>query len=759
MASAPLKNGCYYISFTCDKTIDTEDFFQGTHFHGTMRVEQCGGILLVSADLYQSDEPVPDTSISGTADSKESLKRVPVFSFDKYKYYLQGTDFKVTAQDEVTRSFELTVNRRNFRRLRFFGEMLATLKMQRKADSNQSIFEGALLSDGKNFGQVTMHWVSPYYRRATVEIDKVEFTEFPWNNGENTTFRTETDLPPCIDWHNVYNGLGWDVTVIMNDSQLPDIEKDGWQPNELHAFMIRWRDLHKHDKEWRYYLLCVSNHHHEDGASTTFLGLMFDRSLNNDTNNFPREGGAIFSHSPVFFPQGSDNENMPLVNIPAAYFRTALHELGHMMGLDHDKETSSLMRGISNFTNPENFPEFPRNFGWTFSAPHQILLRHMPDMWVRPGGVEWALNFAQIVDLMALPLRISEDIHENDPVFTFLDTALATFNNSSAFTWRNIFQHHPEEHGSAEVHEHSHTEHSSPEISESLHFSAENISSKEVPFGAPLRVNLSLFNESDTHTSFTVPESISFKYGHLSATIKQLSNDTTRQVRPMIRFIDIEETMRTLAPKERVFHSFTLLHGSDGALFPTPGEYELVFTLHWHHDDHELNISSIPSKIRVVPPKNNAQQLLAEKIIATPELTELIVFPGNHLQGANALLEEIMNNEVLAPHYTFTKARQYATRFFDENFQEYFTPSLDDPVQACELLKQSSSTIFNGAELNKILSWCSDKRCDNKYRELARDLLQMAEKMYQEGVLFEEQYLQIEQTYIAAYGDVSSDNW
>ena len=76
---------------------------------------------------------------------------------------------------------------------------------------------------------------------------------------------------------------------------------------------------------------------------------------------------------------------------PATYFRTAVHEVGHAMGLDHNETTTvfAIMRptnGIAETATPA--APFPTNIQWSFTRDDEHRLRHWPDLVVRPGGLK-----------------------------------------------------------------------------------------------------------------------------------------------------------------------------------------------------------------------------------------------------------------------------------------------------------------------------------------------------------------------------------
>ncbi len=173
----------------------------------------------------------------------------------------------------------------------------------------------------------------------------------------------------------------------------------------MHSAMLARRDSSNLDTEWRYHILCVKR------LDSTSRGIMYD-AFAGDSNNIPREGAGISSHwtIPNTAQWGTvQGQRFGASSVP--YFRTAVHELGHALGLYHNMADNGFMNTTG--TIAASAGTFPANIQWSFNAIDAKRLRHMPDPWVRPGMIPFGSPYssAPISPTDALdiagPLRLS----------------------------------------------------------------------------------------------------------------------------------------------------------------------------------------------------------------------------------------------------------------------------------------------------------------------------------------------------------------
>ena len=230
---------------------------------------------------------------------------------------------------------------------------------------------------GTVLGRLTMGLISPLLRKASVKMDHVDGSEEPLTNGADET------------WKSVFEKVGWDLTMVP---RAPAVENSGgefWSGADAHAAMMKNRGEVDLNKEWVYYILAV--HRIKAILSRPELGergFMFD-SGTADPDQLPREGLLIASHWP--FPMESiwGLVQGKRTGETVTHFRTAVHELGHAMGLDHNKSDLGFMNptdGIALASRDTPDKPFPTNISWRFARDDEHRLRHWPDLVVRPGG-------------------------------------------------------------------------------------------------------------------------------------------------------------------------------------------------------------------------------------------------------------------------------------------------------------------------------------------------------------------------------------
>lgn len=402
-----LRCGCYLINYQPGGS-------SLVSYDGTLRVECHSNGRTASGDLYQ--RPViffPSIPIPGFPPSPSRpillsgpnpANGIPILARNRYRYYLRVTQILeyFTIGNSFTLGLEMyrfTVPNTWVNEGAFTAEMSWNTAPAGYPSSGDYLTGDVRNSSGIFVGRLTMGWVSKYFRKATVEIDRVSASEAPLNNGAG------------ISWQNIFNELGWDVSVVQSNSNLTEPSGASWSDAELHQTMLAQRDSSNLDAEWRYHLLAVRR------LDSTSRGIMYD-AYASDSNNVPREGAAISSHwvIPNADPWGLV-KGQRFGTATSPYFRTAVHELGHAFGLYHNTIDNGFMNTTDVIANGGTAAvPFPSNVKWAFASDDEKRLRHYPDVFVRPGGVAFGSASSTAppitptdleVEMEGLELRIS----------------------------------------------------------------------------------------------------------------------------------------------------------------------------------------------------------------------------------------------------------------------------------------------------------------------------------------------------------------
>ncbi len=373
-----LADGCYFVAYGLE---GIDPFFVGT-----LRIDTRSGELAASGDLYtfsfsgETEPPlVGQVSPPGPG--------IPIFPIADYSYYLRVTQIEMTASG-FTLSFEASRyiaavihgldgndSSRWWPQGVFTAQMTAAETAPPGHPRPELFFVGTVANEESNtIGAIQIGFVSPLLRRATIEMDSVPESEPPLDNGDG------------VSWETIFNGFGWEAKIIVSDHDIA--KKDGpvWSGEEARAAMVAHRDNADLDAEWRYHMLV--------GQLIIFMnaeqrGAMYDLAR--------REGVFLSSHY-VFAadqPRWGPLRGQHAYTSAATFFRTAVHETGHAMGLGHNRAGVNIMRptdGIADAASGD-LP-FPKNIAWSFAPDDEHRLRHWPDVIVRPGGAALDVGLA-----------------------------------------------------------------------------------------------------------------------------------------------------------------------------------------------------------------------------------------------------------------------------------------------------------------------------------------------------------------------------
>ncbi|MFF4568329.1 hypothetical protein [Streptomyces sp. NPDC001410] len=399
-----LRQGCYQLTIQAAPAL--------VSYRGTLRVERNGTNTTASGDLYRFLNlpiPVPGANVNGEAAevghspamlaSLEPLDlsapEIPVHPRNKYYSYLKVTGIRQSPPFPPGPA-RLTLTVEEYRYTQptpgsFNGTFPATPSRTFTMDLHPvptppvlggAAFEGSLLEAGAPQGTVSMRWISPYFRRATVEIDTVAGAIAPQPVPDASGTGTQ-------DIRTAFASVNWDVTVEYDQTGIPVpagvTSTDCWSNGNLHQLMQSVRkpttDL---DKEWHIHVVVVP------------ARLGCGRGVMYDTIDVPREGVASFSddgypsNESQFFGSAADQRQR---NVPRAFMRSACHELGHGFNQIHQEQEggadNSIMTTTPSVADVLGGPPgvFPTDINLAFNEHVRHHLIHWPDPAVRPGGM------------------------------------------------------------------------------------------------------------------------------------------------------------------------------------------------------------------------------------------------------------------------------------------------------------------------------------------------------------------------------------
>jgi hypothetical protein len=222
---------------------------------------------------------------------------------------------------------------------------------------------------------------------------------------------------------------------------------------------------------------------------------------------------------------------------------------------------------------------FPSNVQWSYNAEDAKRLRHMPDIYVRPGGIPFGTSYA------------STPISPTDLEFEMEGLSL----------------------------------HVVPVI-------------EAVPIGAPVRINIELVNDSNDPVA--APASLNMRTGLVRGRVIDPAG-TVRTFSPLVLCVDTH-TVGLLGPGESVGDSITLLRGAQGALFPLAGPYRIIVAVHWDTGGVEALATGV-SDVMVTPRSTKRTLRQHSRSSRLPTLLTLVLGGDHLDDGIEAIQVALAN--------------------------------------------------------------------------------------------------------------------
>ncbi|MCH9647737.1 MAG: hypothetical protein K0U98_05820 [Deltaproteobacteria bacterium] len=692
----PMRPGCYLLD--C-RFYEADEANSVLAYSGTLRAEVGARGMVASADLYLRKKPELPPPSEG----------IPLFPIADYRFYLRLTG--ITLPDGHRGPIEATFERFSYRRRRWWAQERGLRVIFRPVTAPpdypnaENYFQGEVLDEaGNTIGNCTLGWISEMLRRATIEIHTASGVE---------PVPAAIKSPKEVSLRGIFAEAGWELTVLGPQGHLgatvhsetsvdsaaestpgnpqdSQTEKDAtqsqpstvevgsgqleigssvWDPTQLHTVL---EDLQQKKprfaREWRYILMCVPR------LPSGYWGLMFDDNIEVEgSDSLPREAAAVAAH--LTFPENSKWEEeikgSKLADLQALYFRTAVHELGHTMGLVHaPRKTPNngfMTRLVHVRDRKAAHGALEDRIHWSFSPQDLWRLRHFPDYTVRPGGQRF-----------------------------------------------NHWERHSLTPYSAE----------SPALDpKELQLPQLKVQPEDelLPLGAPIRLNFFLDNSGEAFSQrISLPNLSS---GHLRITVEG-SDGRWRRVRPLLRFLG-ENGEKPIKRGKFHWYSLTLLHGSEGPLCPQPGLYRVNVRWQGLVDDHPASLEGACS-ILVLAVKDKRHGRAALAILSRPRTLSILVYGGKEDRDNEDAISAALDSKVLKPHYQLIALEHYARlgrwhKVFNQNqFQPAFKltgSTVSTPEEAERLRKLTDTADLSRQEVELLTGFLTKREKPPSYPE------------------------------------------
>lgn len=545
---------------------------------GTMRIEKITstGEYRVSADVYK---------VNNSSDIQR-IQTIPVLPIENYESYWSVIDEIRMDTQGPSITFDIIEYKYNHTDREFEWGTEEYLKLKTGfLSKNTTTFDVEYQS-----GQVltgTIRKVADFFREATIDIYRVKESIYP-----DTPINKNS-------WHDIFDKVGWSVAI--NDRGIVKVKnpRRDWTEAELHQQMLEIRKSSILNRQWSYFLFCVPLF----SGTIQAPGVMFD--IDEKENEYPREGAAISSEAKL--PAISSFPGSIISKIPEAYYRTAIHEVLHAMGLQHRDNMSdnNLLEITTNIIRsaPANFPN---NINFDLSeegeSDDRIYLKHSPDSLVRSGMSRFEALTSNTPLSQSVPVNITKFISLN--------------------------------------------------IKES---------GLTIPFGAPVRVEFSIDNPGDKEGVMRIPESLSLKSTNMTVEIER--NGDKGYVSSLVKRLDSDNVkLISLQPGESKVGSVTLIHDQTGPIYTQVASYNLTLSLQWS-DGEQFYAAKGEASINVVPVKTTSSESRVLNLISRKDLLRGIAIGGRLQLGT---IKKLCGYKILGPYYRYFLIKNYLTPYFNE---------------------------------------------------------------------------------------------
>jgi hypothetical protein len=482
------------------------------------------------------------------------------------------------------------------------------------------------------------------------------------------------------------------------------------------------------DEKWSYDLLCVPR---LDGFDR---GVTFD-TYGSDSENLIRAGSAVAAEW-VFGTDASDLRkklesepeiareadkafadqierrwggalNKQLQIVPTAYFRVAVHEIGHAMGLDHNFKDYGFMNTTDSIADDELVKVTQKNDADAAASAAKLQ--------VDTASLAVKLQ-AQTARLEALLEQLknpkaTDVVEDKASQATLLQVAVEALGPQAGERAKDLasaaeklkgikaFPGFIEEHfevddlnqlrfgpditvrpGTSSDDYGPLSRDAAPSSPAGLELEASPLLAS-VPFGAPVRINMTIKNTSGQVQH--VPISLSLKTGVVDGSVVD-PDGNERTFWPLKKAEDSDPGW-VLSGGETRTYAMTLLRGAQKALFPRAGDHRVKVTVTWRQGGVPVCLER-EAAVNVSAAVNENHRAAALKIISTPETLLSLAIVGDQFDKGNEAIAAALKDPILKPHFAVVEAKRL------------MMAATPDPLKACELIDFNMVMSFDEIE-------------------------------------------------------------
>jgi hypothetical protein len=422
---------------------------------------------------------------------------------------------------------------------------------------------------------------SPYFHKVEFEFD----SESPTVPVTQIATCAHPNRPPTVACENltiqrVFQRSGFDVSISTSPSALPAPPGGTWSDMEMHDAMSVFWSRFANIPQWALWTFFADQH--ETGHNLG--GIMFD-----DIGPNHRQGTAIFYNSFISDPPPADPN--PVSWVARNRFWTAVHEMGHAFNLAHSWQKS--------LGAPFGIPWIP-----LIDAPEARSYMNYP-FFVNGGESAFFSDF---------------EFRFSDQELLFMRHAPERFVRMGDALW---FDNHGFERARLQA---------APSLSLDIRV---NRAKPVFEFLEPVVVELKLKNISGEPQ--IVNENVLTTLDGITIALKR-QGSPARQYVPFAQYC-MKSAPKILQPGEALYASVYVSAGLNGVDMADPGRYLLQAALHTLAGD----IVSAPLMLRIAPPKNYEEELVAQDFF-TDDVSRVLAFDGSRVLGeANKVLREVVD--------------------------------------------------------------------------------------------------------------------